>query len=203
MNLRPAWCKDTADWCLHALAESNFVSVGHTQFARVGMIEDKRVFFFQYSMDIKDWVDNLDASLQELRSPDGRAVKVHSGFRAQFSSIKTAIVGADLYIGHSLGAAIATLAGWYFQKPVIAMASPRVGDRAFCRQAEPFVLRVSNKGDPVVHLPPWWAGYSHAGQNVRLDVRKRSIWGWLLGDWMVHMPHEYAHSIMAARETLP
>jgi predicted lipase len=202
MSLRPAWCKDTADWCLHALSESNFISVGHTQFARVGLIENKRAFFFQYSNDAKDWCDNLNIALQEVEAPDGREAHVHAGFLAQFMAIRVAIAEADLYLGHSLGAAIATIAGWYWQKPVIAMASPRVGGKAFVKQADPYVLRLSNTGDPVTHLPAWWMGYRHTGQNVGLKPRKRNIWGWIFGDWMVHMPQEYAHSIANAREAL-
>jgi predicted lipase len=203
MNLRPAWNKETADWCLHALAESNFVTIDYTQFARVGLIDGKRAFFFQYSNDVKDWVDNLSVSHQEIVSPDGRRAMVHGGFRAQFMVVKGAIADADLYIGHSLGAAIATLAGWYYQRPVLAMASPRVGDADFCKQADPLVLRVSVGGDPVTHLPAWWMGYRHTGQNVKLKGRPRSIYGWLFGDWMIHMPSEYAHSINEARESLP
>lgn len=203
MNLRPAWNRDTAGCCLHFLAESDFITIGHTQFARVKMIEGKRAFFFQYSNDTKDWLDNLNFSLQATKAPDQREAKIHSGFLAQFMQVRVAVVEADLYIGHSLGAALATIAGWYWRKPVIAMASPRVGDKTFAEQADSYILRVSNKGDPVTHLPAWWQGYRHAGQEVKMTPRKRNLFGWLFGDWEVHLPGNYARSINAAWEGCP
>lgn len=72
--------------------------------------------------------------------------------------------------GHSLGGAIATLAGAYLRKLGVAVdiytfGSPRVGDTAFANfvssQKNGFTARITQKLDPVTAVPGLVAGFAH------------------------------------------
>lgn len=116
--------------------------------------------------------------------------KVHTGFRSSWLnlgpnimlSIRTASMKCPsckhvTFSGHSLGAAIATIAATEFarSKPTLSfelftMGSPRVGNTAFSAYATkmvPMNTRWSHSNDPVVHLPMKILGFEH---------RVREIW---------------------------
>lgn len=151
----------------------------------------------------RDWLGNLDAvpvSYVPISASEGcDDCRVHKGF-SNFLRTKCADIintalrammrHADYQLvvtGHSLGAALALLAGIEFElmglEPlVVAFASPRVGNRAFGRWVDATVfksaqvltgigdtgridagyIRVIHEGDFVPMLPPAPI-YSHAG----------------------------------------
>ncbi len=104
----------------------------------------------------------------------------------QTSSIRHALhsmlkeVGAfDLYLtGHSLGGALAQLAGMHLLKDedaitleaIINFGSPRVGNGKHVRHVEKLVpiLRIVNGADTVARKPPTAFGYQHAGTEYWL-----------------------------------
>jgi hypothetical protein len=120
-----------------------------------------------------DWADvasDLKAGLVAWPESSGR---VHEGFatatRALLPRIRQwleqeRVDRAKLIIaGHSLGAAMATLAasvlcpGW-----LVALGSPRVGDAAFIATVQPMNMqRIVNCCDIVTEVPPVIGGYTH------------------------------------------
>lgn len=100
--------------------------------------------------------------------------KVHSGFKQAldhvWSQIKPRLEALEAsgipvwYTGHSLGAALATLAA--ARHPPAALftfGSPRVGDRDFHKNISADVHRAVNGADLVTILPPPGPSYRHIG----------------------------------------
>lgn len=132
----------------------------------------------------------LDASiLKEAVWPDQPKAKVHSGFRKGWlhlaPGISDSISQAQsrcpgcrriFFTGHSLGAAIATLASIDYARsdsglPVVSLTlgSPRVGNSDFSDYAirmVPNTIRWTHTIDPVVHLPPKLLGWRHKTREV-------------------------------------
>ena len=124
---------------------------------------------------LKDITTDLKAGMAGMI--EGR---VHKGFRQAFESVKDDIEksivklkGIPLYItGHSLGAALATLAtqtleqNHAFRDQIAAcytFGSPRVGNTEFDREYKSVVYRVVNTTDIVTMVPLLVMGYIHIG----------------------------------------
>jgi predicted lipase len=116
----------------------------------IGFVAQKQrsVFvIFRGTVTIAEWVRNLNVRLSNYSTADYG--KVHDGFLETYSAIHNkllkALVELDLrnklfIAGHSLGAALATLAmpdivaNTGFRAPTIyTYGSPRVGDNQFCK----------------------------------------------------------------------
>jgi|TARA_R110000822_G_scaffold259221_2_gene384357 triacylglycerol lipase len=102
---------------------------------------------------------------------------VHNGFQTEIDDIWEdimAVVGKQLknrklsICGHSLGGAMATIAGSRLMehKPVLyTFGSPRVGNSTFVKEcADLEHYRFVNNNDLVTVIPPWFMGYRHHGQ---------------------------------------
>jgi len=119
------------------------------------------------SADLRAWPRNW---------PNGG--RVHDGFCEAFNRIWSkmdpwieAHPGRLLFTGHSLGAALATLAA-SVRKPsrLITFGSPRVGDAEFVSTLGGVeILRYVDCCDIVTQLPPEMAGFSHCGQLRYID----------------------------------
>ncbi len=126
-----------------------------------------------------------DAKAKRIVDIEGR---VHGGFRAAFESVKQkiekGILGLDnipLYItGHSLGAALATVATQELEnnpdiKGRIAACytygSPRVGNTEYDKNFKAPIYRMVNTTDIVTIVPLLAMGYVHIG-DVRFLGRK-------------------------------
>ncbi|TWU79259.1 hypothetical protein ED733_009032 [Metarhizium rileyi] len=114
--------------------------------------------------------------------------RIHQGFWAAFRGIKDDMMQVVMSqlgqnpgfkvvtTGHSLGGAVATIAGVYLRKAgietdVYTYGSPRVGDEAFAKLASDtsngITLRISNKQDPVTVLPRGSrTGYAHTTPEI-------------------------------------
>jgi len=128
--------------------------------------------------------------LEELRAPlfDGRNdVLVHRGFLKQFNALKGElletiesvldVVSGVRFCGHSLGAALATLAAGVFSLrwgkliSCYTFGSPRVGGHGFVLWWDTLNIqsyRILNYRDPVPMLPINWF-YRHIYGGLRLD----------------------------------
>jgi triacylglycerol lipase len=116
--------------------------------------------------------------------------KVHHGFKQELEKIWPDIQVAlknnpgNLYVtGHSLGAAMATIAAGRLQSRVISLVtfgSPRVGTQEFVDYLQVNHYRVQNNNDAVTKVPFWLMGFRHHGECVYLNYygEIRELNGW-------------------------
>lgn len=121
--------------------------------------------------------DNLKNNLDIRHNRLSGRVSVHEGFHRSLDYIWPEIAPAlqELtgegyklwYTGHSLGAAMATLAATRIEPAALyTFGSPRVGNRAFCQLLESVkVYRFVNCCDAVPLLPPARMGFHHVGEE--------------------------------------
>lgn len=104
--------------------------------------------------------------------------KVHVGFKIEinkiWSSIEKELMHIDkLYVtGHSLGAAMATIAASRMQSKVTALitfGSPRAGNKEFVRSLTVTHYRVQNNCDAVTKVPFKLLGFDHHGTHKYLN----------------------------------
>jgi triacylglycerol lipase len=133
-----------------------------------------------------DW-DDIFADINIPLVPHGEGGRVHAGFKASLERIWETL-RPRLYAlrqsrrvwftGHSLGAALATLAASRYEHTwgVCTFGSPRVGDAAFASAFDQRfgdkALRFVNDADVVTHVPPSLpTRYKHVGRlrHIRPD----------------------------------
>ena len=125
---------------------------------------------------------------------------VHSGFRGECDKLWDHVVKhhsthnkKKLYItGHSLGAAMATIATSRFEEvqkveQLTTFGSPRVGTRRFVKAIETPHMRFVNNNDIVTKVPLWLMGYKHHGVlqyiNFYGNIRKLTTWQMIKDKW--------------------
>lgn len=156
--------------------------------------------------DIKDFITDL--SVGHLRHNDGK-IDTHAGFTLALDSVWAEIERAlkrlkhpVFFTGHSLGAALATLAAARIAPTALyTFGSPRVGDDEFVASLNHLadgIHRVVHGEDIVTTVPPEALGFRHVGKLEILAAPASRGWaewftGWLrppkpLGD---HAPVNY------------
>jgi hypothetical protein len=125
--------------------------------------------------DPSDIGTDAQAALVDWQGPG----KVHLGFRDALNSVWSQIdswlattTGLETWVtGHSLGAALATLAAALLpQARLVNFGSPRVGTDAFASQFDGrFAQRYVNCCDLVTRLPPSFLGYAHTAGMIYID----------------------------------
>ena len=126
---------------------------------------------------------------------------VHSGFRSELDKLWDDIVKhhgkghqkKNIYItGHSLGAAMATIATSRFEEvqrveQLTTFGSPRVGTRKFVKNIETKHMRFVNNNDIVTKVPLVTMGYKHHGTlqyiNFYGNIRKLTPWQMVKDKW--------------------
>lgn len=136
------------------------------------------ILAFQGTQTLEDW--QTDANVRKVTGPFGR---VHRGFKQALDAVWDDITSALLEMessrkvlwicGHSLGAALATLAAAYLSDTdneingVYTFGSPRVGDQDFADAYDTRLKRRTNRfinnEDIVTRVPPRAMGYEHVG----------------------------------------
>ncbi|EPS63624.1 hypothetical protein M569_11160, partial [Genlisea aurea] len=162
------------------------------------------VIAFRGTGTAMEWVENLRATLApvEVEPRAGGGPMVESGFLSLYTSsagggpslqklvrqeigrILRKYGGEPLsftFTGHSLGAALATLAAYDVRKTfpdsplvtVISFAGPRVGDWRFRRHVErqgTKILRIVNPDDPVTKVPGFVVGSDDETSGLRCEA---------------------------------
>lgn len=139
-----------------------------------------------------DWLNDFDFIPEPYRPlPNGGTV--HQGFQHVYYAVRDNLIllvqarlagiTSVLIVGHSLGAALATLAmpdmlkvlangGASATPRLYNFASPRAGHRDFENFFNPLcpdTWRIVNVWDVVPHVPPALAGYVHVGKQLTID----------------------------------
>jgi hypothetical protein len=121
-----------------------------------------------------DWWTDLQA--WPCAWPEGG--RVHEGFAEALGQVwpqlapqVEAAPGRRIYTGHSLGAALATLAASRLAPDALyTFGSPRVGDAAFLKTiASVEAYRYTNCCDLICRVPIALFGYRHHGRSIYLD----------------------------------
>ena len=151
--------------------------------------ETHNVLVFRGTQTQTEWLKNLNAAQVPYVAPNGKIYgEVHEGFYKLMQSLKPSLAEVvkqldptlPCYVtGHSLGAAIATLAAMEIAQLAPEMreniqlytyASPRVGSPDFSTahsEQLPNAYRITNLGDTVPLVPPVTMGksYVHVGEE--------------------------------------
>ncbi len=135
---------------------------------------------------LKDFITDIEIGLLSLAPNE---FDVHAGFANALDSVWQAIVIAlaqltcpVFYTGHSLGAALATLAATRrVPQTVYTFGSPRVGNQALVDSLNGIpIYRVVDDRDIVATLPSEALGFRHAGTEHRLlEQNSQSGFTWL------------------------
>lgn len=167
-------------------------------FCALWQCETDLYIIFRGTRTQQEWSKDFEVNQEQVPFSNNSAILVHSGFLSIFlefdsliQAVITELAPSHMYIaGHSLGAAVATLAGLQYSDQsiplvVYAFASPLVGNDAFSTSvASSLVLhRVTNRDDLVPLVPlnvmfnlsgdhqPWL--YARAGTDHSFSVN----WG--------------------------
>ena len=202
LNLRNAWWMADAALLAYsspAAVTSAFTTAGmaaavmhfhgvHSTQAYVASLPDAIVLTFRGTQVDDFWSSVLDfvVDVQLLPVPDPAGHLVHAGFNAALGEVWTDIerrlraeqarLPRPLWVtGHSLGAALATLAASRLSadaslrlQGAYTFGSPRVGDRAFGKAIGVPVYRFRNDSDIVPHLPLGFV-FGHVGHLQFID----------------------------------
>lgn len=154
-----------------ALRETRYFSQGNTTCAIVEYQQEIQfaVLVFRGTQEFQDWLTNLN-TLPTRWSEGGQ---VHRGFKNALENVWPAVETylstlkvPVFYTGHSLGAALATLAA--ARRPPQALytfGTPRVGDAEFSKIFENIkAYRIVNHRDLIVTVPLAALGFCHVGE---------------------------------------
>jgi len=137
-------------------------------------------------------ISDVLADLNSIKDPCAQGGKIHRGFNEELEKIYPDIIkslslsSSPLYItGHSLGAAMATLAAARLQDQfnvvmLITFGSPRVGTQGFKVNLKVPHFRCKNNNDQVTNVPPTLMLFRHHGTDVYINYygQIRNITGW-------------------------
>lgn len=174
----------TAIYLLRQVSEKPDMKIDNTEFSII-LSHGIKVCVIPGTNSYKDINDSLHVKKMEAKIGD-ETYKIHEGFLSQADKIKSYILDCDLFVGYSLGGAIAQICALRTNKPIITFGSPRVGDYKFCCDIKDH-LRITSRGDLVPHLPPWWMGYIfNSGEHIRIGTARNPWWKfWVLTDHFI------------------
>jgi triacylglycerol lipase len=161
---------------------------------------NKEVYVLAFRGTEPDELSDLLADLNAI--PRGAMTHglVHSGFRGECDKVWDAVskhqkshTSKELYVtGHSLGAAMATIATSRLEEyttvsQLTTFGSPRTGTRKFVKAITTPHMRFVNNNDIVTKVPLWIMGYKHHGVlqyiNFYGNIRKLTTWQAIKDKW--------------------
>lgn len=146
-------------------------------FAFVAHTDDMVIVVFR-GTEITSFADiKTDLNIFLTNENEELRTRVHGGFKAGLDVIWDDLLveikkrhtdkRCVYFTGHSLGAALATLAVSRTQEcdKVYAFGSPRVGNSKFAESTDADIYRISRAHDIVTRIPPMFIGYRHVGDD--------------------------------------
>lgn len=141
------------------------------------------------------------ADLEAGKNFERSGGKVHYGFKHELDKLWPSIEKSldkidNLYItGHSLGAAMATIAASRIQEKVtslVTFGSPRVGTREFVKNLKVIHYRVQNNCDDVTKVPFKFMGFEHHGTHRYMNFygEFKDLTGWQRFKDMIRSRHK-------------
>ena len=172
--------------------------------AEVLVVKDRNDLWFAFRGTEPSKLNDVMADLKVVKNSAIAGGKVHGGFQQEVNDLWMDIlaelehndqlkVRKDVYItGHSLGAAMATIAATRYQpEELFTFGSPRVGGHKFIRNIKCPHLRFMNNNDIVCRIPPAWLGFVHHGEMIYFNadgVKQdkptwKDLWTVMLNSW--------------------
>lgn len=169
--------------------------VGHVEYKIVEK-NNQLIAVIPGTNDMKDMLDNI-RFYRTKTLINNIEYKIHEGFLNQTNTIFDRIKNCDMFVGHSLGGAIAQICALKTGRPAITFGCPRVGNKRFARHIYRLHTRVKSRGDSITHIPPWWLGYCHGGKEIKIGNMNRPWWKFwasedhLLEDYVKEVKNHY------------
>lgn len=172
--------------------------------AEVLIVKDRNDLWFAFRGTEPSKLNDVMADLKVVKNSAVAGGKVHGGFQQEVNDLWMDILAElehndqlkirkDVYItGHSLGAAMATIAATRYQpEELFTFGSPRVGGHKFIRNIKCPHLRFMNNNDIVCRIPPAWLGFVHHGEMIYFNadgVKQdkptwKDLWTGMLNSW--------------------
>ena len=147
--------------------------------AEVLVAKDRNDIWFAFRGTEPSKLNDVMADLNVIKNAAKAGGRVHSGFQQEVNDLWMDIlkelehndqlkVRKDVYMtGHSLGAAMATIAATRYQPhELFTFGSPRVGGPRFIKNIKCPHYRFMNNNDIVCRIPPAWLGFRHHGEMI-------------------------------------
>lgn len=165
-----------------AFAQSGFDWTQAAQSFMAGLRPDMQEVSAHLMTELQDLLTDLDFVPTDWRVDGAPGGRVHRGFAQAldrvWEPIANQLAGLDMpviFAGHSLGAALATLAASrHAPETLYTFGSPTVGDADFAKTLQGTVVyRYMNCADLVCRMPP--ALYAHVGTLRYIDSAGRLV----------------------------
>ena len=150
--------------------------------AEVLVAKDRNDLWFAFRGTEPSKLNDVMADLNVIKQAAVAGGKVHGGFQKEVNDLWMDVLAEiehndqlkirkDVYMtGHSLGAAMATIAATRYQPhELFTFGSPRVGGPRFIKHVKCPHYRFMNNNDIVCRIPPAWLGFRHHGEMIYFD----------------------------------
>jgi len=198
-----AYCdeKTLVDWdcgekCISGVSKPVKVCQGSTTQVLITSFNGRGLVSFEGTKSTLSMFQDLRTWSESTPWEDCNGCEVHSGFLAEWLSLKYCIMdslnvvghgrGSSISImGHSLGAAVATLGtigllnqGWTVRE-FYNYGMPRAGNEQLAEEVESrlkdaALYRITHHMDPIPHVPMEAIGFKHFGHEVFFDTSDNS-----------------------------
>ena len=150
--------------------------------AEMLVCKSSKELWFAFRGTEPNQLNDVLADLKVFKNTAMAGGKVHGGFQKEVNDLWMDVV-KDLdsnsqlktpktvyFTGHSLGAAMATIASTRHQpEALFTFGSPRVGGPVFIKNIKCQHMRFMNNNDIVCRIPPAWLGFRHHGEMIYFD----------------------------------
>tara|TARA_A100001011_G_scaffold400175_1_gene512985 strand:- start:4503 stop:5285 length:783 start_codon:yes stop_codon:yes gene_type:complete len=186
-------------WSSLGYPQSKFISHEGAQ-CYIVWNSDETIIVFR-GTEPTQWSD-VKADLNAIQKKSNTKGDVHGGFKGELDKIWQNILMSFMnrgentegglsqnhkffITGHSLGAAMATIAAsrlyeTFNVQSLYTFGSPRVGDRSWVKNLGVTHYRFQNNNDIVCTVPFWFMGYRHHGKNIYIGydgkINLLSLW---------------------------